>query len=442
MRRNALSSFPGGMIFRTDLRDLFRRNGFAIDAAARLKLAAAAATLCAAAAAVAGVPSDPASEAGTTSVTVAIPRKPAPSPDTVFAEPTNASVQLSATLQPSDSIRDLLVRSGIHQADAKAAADLVAQALPAGLAEPAEMEILLGSGGKEGRRLERLSFQPGRAYRLTIGRTLTGQLKLARDAVSVDATPQHLHGLAGRELFWSLRATGVPAQTAREYLDALATLVDLREVRPKDEFDLVIDRVRDASGKAESGPLLYSGLKHEGRAYNLVRWTVGERTGWFDPARPEQRVDGFGQPVRGGRITSSFGYRFHPILHFGRFHDGVDIGAAWGSPVFAAADGVVSGTGWSGGYGQQVRLAHSDGVMTSYSHLSRILAAPGTRVQRGQLIGLVGSSGLSTGPHLHFEVRRFGQPVDPATFRHASFERIGATDLAALRARLEQLRSI
>jgi murein DD-endopeptidase MepM/ murein hydrolase activator NlpD len=80
--------------------------------------------------------------------------------------------------------------------------------------------------------------------------------------------------------------------------------------------------------------------------------------------------------------------------------------------------------------------------MTSYSHLSRILAAPGTTVQRGQLIGLIGSSGFSTGPHLHFEVRRFGQPVDPATFRHAGYERIGATDLAALRARLEQLRSI
>ena len=89
-----------------------------------------------------------------------------------------------------------------------------------------------------------------------------------------------------------------------------------------------------------------------------------------------------------------------------------------------------------------MRLAHPDGVVTSYAHLSRILAAPGTRVQRGQLIGLVGSSGFSTGAHLHFEVRRAGQPLDPATFRPAGVERISATDLAALRARLEQLRSI
>ena len=80
--------------------------------------------------------------------------------------------------------------------------------------------------------------------------------------------------------------------------------------------------------------------------------------------------------------------------------------------------------------------------MTSYSHLSRILAAPGTRVQRGQLIGLVGSTGFSTGAHLHFEVRRLGRPVDPMTLRHAGVERISAADLTALRARLEQLRSI
>jgi murein DD-endopeptidase MepM/ murein hydrolase activator NlpD len=293
------------------------------------------------------------------------------------------------------------------------------------------------------RRLERLSFQPARAFRVTIGRTLAGSLKLARDAVSVDATPQHFSGRAGRDLFWSLRGAGVPAAAAREYLDALSTRTDLKSIGPKDEFDLVIEHLRDAEGKAESGPLLYAGLRREnGNSLRLVRWTVGDRTGWFDPSGPEQRVEGFEQPVRGGRVTSRFGYRMHPILGFGRFHDGLDIGAAWGSPVFAAADGVVTGAGWSGGYGRQVRLAHPDGIMTSYAHLSRILAVPGARVRRGQLIGLVGSSGFSTGAHLHFEVRRSGRPVDPTTFRYAGVQIIGATDLAALRARLEQLRSI
>jgi murein DD-endopeptidase MepM/ murein hydrolase activator NlpD len=432
------------MISRTNMRACFERNGLAIAGDSRVRIAAAGATFCVAAAAVAAVPSATAGTGGpSSSITVAIPRKVSPSPDTVLAEPNDAAVQLFATLQPSDNLKALLARSGIAKADVKAVAGLVEQALPAGVPDGTEVGLLLGpSTGKRERRLERLSFQPGRAFRIVVGRTMTGKLKLARDAVSVDATPQHFKGHAGRELFWSLRAAGVPAQAARDYLDAMATRIDPRQIGAKDEFDLVIDHLRDASGKARSGPLLYAGLRRaNGGSLNLVRWTVGERTGWFDPSKPEQRVEGFEQPVR-GRVTSRFGYRIHPILRFGRFHDGVDYGAAWGSPVFAAADGVVSGAGSSGGYGQQVRLAHPDGVMTSYSHLSRILAVPGTRVQRGQLIGLVGSTGFSTGAHLHFEVRRSGRPVDPTTVRHADVQRIDATDLAALRARLEQLRSI
>jgi murein DD-endopeptidase MepM/ murein hydrolase activator NlpD len=235
----------------------------------------------------------------------------------------------------------------------------------------------------------------------------------------------------------------VPAATAREYLNAMSTRIELRRIAPMDEFDLVLDHLRDAAGNAKSGPLLYAGLHRAGSgSMNLVRWTVGDRTGWFDPSRAEQHIEGFEQPVQNGRVTSGFGYRMHPILGFGRFHDGLDIGAAWGSRVFAAADGIVIGAGWSGGYGRQIRLSHSNGVTTSYAHLSRILAVPGTRVRRGQLIGLVGSSGFSTGSHLHFEVRRAGQPVDPRAFRYAGVHVIGATDLAALRARLEQLRSI
>jgi len=433
------------MNFQLNLRDRFRLDGLAIGDGARLKFGACAATLCATAAAVAAVPSASAlTSEPSSSISMAIPREASPPPDTVLAEPTEASVQISATFFPSDDLKSLLRRSGIAKADIRAAADLVVQALPGGIPEGTQVEILLGPTAAKGeRRLERLSFQPGRAFRVTVGRTMAGTLKLARDAVSVDATPQHVHGRAGRDLFWSLRAAGVPARSAREYLEALATRIDIRRLGPKDEFDLVIDHVRDSSGEAKTGPLLFAGLdRRNGKALNLVRWTVGDRTGWFDPSRPEQRVEGFEQPVHGGRVSSSFGYRIHPILGFGRFHDGLDIAAAWGSPVFAAADGVVTGTGWTGGYGQQVRLAHSDGIVTSYSHLSRIIAAAGTRVQRGQLIGLVGSSGFSTGAHLHFEVRRSGRPVDPATFRYAGVQVIGSTDLAALRARLEQLRAI
>ena len=143
-----------------------------------------------------------------------------------------------------------------------------------------------------------------------------------------------------------------------------------------------------------------------------------------------------------GRITSGFGYRRHPILQFARMHRGVDFGAGWGSPIVAAADGQIAAAGWAGGYGRQVRIAHAGGIATSYSHMSSIVAEPGSHVRRGQLIGYVGSSGLSTGPHLHYEVHRGGQAVNPLSVRFTSGPAVDHAEVAALKARLKALLSV
>ena len=143
-----------------------------------------------------------------------------------------------------------------------------------------------------------------------------------------------------------------------------------------------------------------------------------------------------------GPITSYFGYRYHPILHFTRFHAGVDIGAGWGSPIVAAGDGQVVGAGWGGGYGREVQIAHGGGIVSLYGHMSEIVAQPGSFVRAGQLIGYVGSSGLSTGPHLHFEVRQSGQPVNPLAVRFVSAPAVDAHLADAVKARLKMLLSV
>ncbi|MGH2348678.1 MAG: murein hydrolase activator EnvC family protein [bacterium] len=130
------------------------------------------------------------------------------------------------------------------------------------------------------------------------------------------------------------------------------------------------------------------------------------------PLPPGRRVGRFLLPAR-GVLTSGFGYRRHPIFRTRRMHTGIDIAAPRGTPVLAAADGTVIYAGWFGGYGKIVALDHGGGVSTLYAHLSAILVPAGRRVTRGQVIGRVGSTGYSTGPHVHFEVRINGRPVDP-----------------------------
>lgn len=118
-----------------------------------------------------------------------------------------------------------------------------------------------------------------------------------------------------------------------------------------------------------------------------------------------------------GPIVSGFGYRFHPIFKRVKFHYGVDISAPSGTPIRAVADGVVVFSGWRRAYGNTVILDHGNGLATLYAHCSRLLVSEGEVVKQGQVIGLVGSTGLSTGPHLHFEVRRYGKPINPLTVR-------------------------
>ena len=249
--------------------------------------------------------------------------------------------------------------------------------------------------------------------------------------------PLRISGRVGDGLYWSLRAAGASPLAAAQYLAALATEIDVGgDVSPGDRFDLVF---------ANGGSLQYAGLDRIAASdLQLVRWTANGRNQWIDAGNAEQPAPastGMAWPVA-GRITSYFGYRYHPILHFTRFHAGLDFGASWGSPIVAAADGQVVGAGWAGGYGRQVRIAHGGGILTTYSHMSQIAAEPGSFVHQGQLIGYVGSSGLSTGPHLHYEVRRDGQPVNPLGVRFASAPVVDTHLADAVKARLKALLSV
>ena len=251
--------------------------------------------------------------------------------------------------------------------------------------------------------------------------------------VAVPTGPLRIRGRVGDGLYWSLRAAGASPQVAAQYLAALATEIDVGDVGPSDSFDMVLGADRQ---------LLYAGLARAiSRSVQLVRWNANGRGEWIDAAnaeRPTPSVGGLIMPAN-GPVTSYFGYRYHPILHFTRFHAGLDIGAGWGSPIVAAADGQVVGAGWSGGYGREVEIAHGGGITSRYGHMSSIVAEPGSYVRAGQLIGYVGSSGLSTGPHLHFEVRQGGTPVNPLAVRLASAPVTDTHVASAVKARLAAL---
>ncbi len=136
----------------------------------------------------------------------------------------------------------------------------------------------------------------------------------------------------------------------------------------------------------------------------------------FDPGAPgAPSTEGFIMPTA-GRIGSPFGPRVHPIFGTVRQHTGVDIGGSTGDAIFASKEGQVIFAGWKGGYGNAVIIAHVDGIATLYAHMSEIFVVDGEQLDTGEVLGAVGSTGWSTGPHLHFETRVNGIPRDPLIF--------------------------
>lgn len=143
---------------------------------------------------------------------------------------------------------------------------------------------------------------------------------------------------------------------------------------------------------------------------------IQQQLGVFNPSIHLRRGKGVLSYPSDAPLTSGFGYRMHPILGYTKFHSGLDFGADYGAPIRAAAPGKVLFAGWYGGYGQTVILDHGSHISTLYGHADEIYVSAGQIIQRGTPIAAVGSTGLSTGPHLHFEVRVSGEPIDPLEY--------------------------
>ena len=211
----------------------------------------------------------------------------------------------------------------------------------------------------------------------------------------------------------SLLAAGVPERQGREYIALLARAIDLAGgLTVDDRFDLVIERTPGRQARAAC--FMPGSTASAAPTSSFSKWTDGKEIIWVnaDGVGGESQ-QGMRMPVS-GRVTSGFGTRFHPILGYQRFHAGLDLAATFGSPIEAAADGRVVSAGWHGGYGRLVAVMHAGGIETLYGHMSQIAARPGEMVRQGQVIGYVGSSGLSTGPHLHYEVLEERPPGEPA----------------------------
>jgi len=359
--------------------------------------------------------------------------------------PERPSIDLLATLGRGDGFARVLERSGVGGGEAAQVAAMVGQIASLPQIKPGTpMDVRLGRRPttRTARPLERLAFRARFDLDVVVER-VDGRLALRSIPIAVDDTPLRVTGRVGSSLYFSARAAGAPPKAIEAYLRTLSAQLSLgRDVSADDRFDLIVSHRRSRNGEAESGQLLYAGLdRSSGKDFQLLPWTHDGRTQWFEASGVGRTSGSMSQPVS-GPISSGFGMRRHPILGFVRMHRGIDFRAGYGQPIYAATAGTVVRAGWAGGYGKQVRIAHGGSLMTSYSHMSRIVAEPGAPVRQGQVIGYVGSTGLSTGPHLHYELLRNGVAINPMSVRFVTRSLLEGAELQAFRARLQEMLSV
>lgn len=214
------------------------------------------------------------------------------------------------------------------------------------------------------------------------------------------------------------KAQGLPDDFITKFLRIHSYDVDFKQhVKAGDSFELFSDLVQDDSGNERPGELLYAAVNIGGETHGYYRFRTPDGVvDYYDEKGTNSKKFLMRMPVKGARLTSGFGYRRHPLLNTLRLHSGVDWAGPIGSPIMAAGNGTVEFAGREGGYGNFISIRHANGYKTRYGHLLRFAegVAKGVKVRQGQIIGYLGNSGLSTGPHCHFEVlvnNRFTNPL-------------------------------
>lgn len=258
----------------------------------------------------------------------------------------------------------------------------------------------------------------------------------------VEAVLKRARATISTSLWNDVQQAGIPPLMALRLSDVYDCTIDFFGLQKGDWFEVMYEELMHEGEYMGLGKIYYAQFNHAGKTYDAIRFNAGENSSVFWNGKGESLKKAFLKaPLNFTRISSRFTYaRKHPVLKIVRPHTGVDYAAPSGTPVVALGDGVVTHRGWAGGGGNTIKIKHPGNYVTSYMHLRGYAKGivKGSRVTRGQLIGYVGSTGLSTGPHLDFRVYKNGKPIDPLKMESPSVEPVSKEDMPAFLAQMER----
>ena len=353
----------------------------------------------------------------------------------------------SITVRRGDTLMKLLLDNGVPAPQARLAITSLRDVYdPRDLKAGQEITLIYRPGND--------AAAPAKFEGLLLDAAIDREVSVIRDGVDSFAAEQKLRPLVRRlayvrgriesSLFVSAKAAGVPTSVVLSMIRLFSFDTDLqRDLRPGDGFEVLYERFQfEDGGHARDGEVVHAALARSGRRLALYRFSPRDGAAdYYDAGGQSVRKALMRTPIDGARLSSRFGKRRHPIKGYTRMHRGVDFAAPRGTPIYAAGDGVVTRGNRHGSYGKYIRIRHNSTYSTAYAHLSRFAKGIGRRkrVRQGQVIGYVGSTGASTGPHLHYEILRDGRQINPLAIEMPPGEKLRGAELSAFKARRAEI---
>jgi len=266
-------------------------------------------------------------------------------------------------------------------------------------------------------------------------RTINAEFKM--DMVTIKSSIQN-------SLYLDASRLGATDKVIQQFANIYEYSVDFqRDIRQGDAFEMFFEVARDHKGDIiKSGDLMYTSFSPRGKTAEYYLYADSKnRENYYNAKGKTAKRKLRATPVNGARLSSGFGRRKHPVLGYVKNHKGVDFAAPRGTPVLAAGTGTIERANRYGSFGNYIRIRHSDGYKTAYAHLKGFARGikSGKHVRQDQVIGYVGTTGRSTGPHLHYEVHRYGKAINPRKLAQLSGKKIHSSEMTAFKKRQAEI---
>tara|TARA_B100001093_G_scaffold457536_1_gene469321 strand:- start:3524 stop:4813 length:1290 start_codon:yes stop_codon:yes gene_type:complete len=277
-------------------------------------------------------------------------------------------------------------------------------------------QIIKFSIDQSNNRINEFIFQVSNTEKIFLKKDINNLFNQETLILQLDKKIMYKENIILQSLYKGALVENIPANIIIEFARIYGFQVDFqRDIRKKDKFQMMYEVYLDENKKIiETGEILFANLILSGQDNSLYYFDNDESEGHYDKNGRSVKKALMKTPINGARLSSPFGIRKHPIDGYNKMHKGTDFAAPMGTPIMASGDGIILKAGWCGGGGNCVKIKHNSTYQTVYAHMSKFARAikRGVRVKQGQTIGYVGSTGKSTGPHLHYEVIVNGKKVN------------------------------